>query len=68
MWRITSDSLPCAGRRRRYWAFLQSQKGQAGFGELEPALKAKAFLEHLAVERHVAAATQNQALNALVFI
>ncbi|MDR5907409.1 site-specific integrase [Franzmannia qiaohouensis] len=27
-----------------------------------------AFLEHLAVERHVAAATQNQALNALVFL
>lgn len=28
----------------------------------------QAFLEHLAVERHVAAATQNQALNALVFL
>ncbi|WP_227370275.1 integron integrase [Halomonas sp. M20] len=28
----------------------------------------KAFLEHLAVERRVAAATQNQALNALVFL
>ncbi|WP_318152584.1 integron integrase [Halomonas sp. M4R1S46] len=28
----------------------------------------KAFLEYLAVERHVAAATQNQALNALVFL
>ncbi|WP_201745154.1 integron integrase [Aidingimonas lacisalsi] len=28
----------------------------------------KAFLEHLAVQRHVAAATQNQALNALVFL
>lgn len=28
----------------------------------------KAFLEHLAVDRHVAAATQNQALNALVFL
>lgn len=27
-----------------------------------------AFLEHLAVERHVAASTQNQALNALVFL
>ncbi|XKE46920.1 phage integrase N-terminal SAM-like domain-containing protein [Halomonas organivorans] len=27
-----------------------------------------AYLEHLAVERHVAAATQNQALNALVFL
>ncbi|MAX32087.1 MAG: recombinase XerD [Halomonadaceae bacterium] len=28
----------------------------------------KAFLEHLEVERHVAAATQNQALNAIVFL
>lgn len=28
----------------------------------------RAFLEHLAVERQVAAATQNQALNALVFL
>ncbi|WNK19598.1 integron integrase [Halomonas piscis] len=28
----------------------------------------KVFLEYLAVERHVAAATQNQALNALVFL
>ncbi|MDI4637468.1 integron integrase [Halomonas sp. BMC7] len=28
----------------------------------------KAFLEYLAVERHVAAATQNQALNAIVFL
>ncbi|MBB3232784.1 integron integrase [Halomonas stenophila] len=28
----------------------------------------RAFLEHLAVERHVASATQNQALNALVFL
>ncbi|MDN7133712.1 phage integrase N-terminal SAM-like domain-containing protein [Halomonas sp. MC140] len=28
----------------------------------------QAFLEHLAVERYVAAATQNQALNALVFL
>ncbi len=28
----------------------------------------QAFLEHLAVERYVAAVTQNQALNALVFL
>ncbi|MFW3615629.1 phage integrase N-terminal SAM-like domain-containing protein [Billgrantia antri] len=28
----------------------------------------RAFLEHLAVERQVAAATQNQALNAIVFL
>lgn len=32
------------------------------------ASEVKTFLEHLAVERHVAAATQNQALNALVFL
>jgi hypothetical protein len=28
----------------------------------------KAFLEHLAIDRHVFASTQNQALNALVFL
>ncbi|WP_224750134.1 site-specific integrase [Halomonas sp. ML-15] len=32
------------------------------------ASEVRVFLEHLAVERHVAAATQNQALNALVFL
>ena len=32
------------------------------------ASEVKTFLEHLAVERNVAAATQNQALNALVFL
>ncbi len=52
---------------RQYWAFLQTRKRQPGFAELPPAAKAKAFLEYLAVARQVAAATQNQALNALVF-
>ncbi|UEX76289.1 phage integrase N-terminal SAM-like domain-containing protein [Spiribacter halobius] len=32
------------------------------------AREVRSFLEHLAVERHVAAATQNQALNAIVFL
>jgi len=32
------------------------------------AAEVKAFLEHLAVDRNVAASTQNQALNALVFL
>lgn len=52
---------------RQYWAFLQRRKQETGFAELTAAAKVKGFLEHLAVERHVAAATQNQALNALVF-
>ncbi len=52
---------------RQYWAFLQTRPRQPGFAELPPAAKAKAFLEHWAVARQVAAATQNQALNALVF-
>ena len=32
------------------------------------AAQVKIFLEHLAIDRHVSASTQNQALNALVFI
>ena len=32
------------------------------------AAEVKRFLNHLAVEQHVAASTQNQALNALVFL
>jgi integrase len=52
---------------RQYWAFLQRHKQQTGFAELKAAAKVKGFLEHLAVERRVVAATQNQALNALVF-
>jgi integron integrase len=51
----------------RYWAFLQARKGQAGFADAPTAAKVRAFLEHLARDRQVAAATQNQALNALVF-
>ncbi|MCL7938703.1 phage integrase N-terminal SAM-like domain-containing protein [Halomonas sp. ATCH28] len=42
------------------------------YGVLHPAgmggAEVRTFLEHLAVERRVAAATQNQALNALVFL
>jgi integron integrase len=52
---------------RRYWAFLQSHKVQPEFAALDTAGKVRAFLEHLAVDRHVSASTQNQALNALVF-
>ena len=52
---------------RRYWGFLQRHQRDAGLANASSAGKVKAFLEHLAVERHVAAATQNQALNALVF-
>lgn len=52
---------------RRYWGFLQAHRGQADYAKLAPAAKVKGFLEYLAVERHVAASTQKQALNALVF-
>ena len=52
---------------RQYWGFLQGHKAEAGFAGQAPAVKVKRFLEHLAVDRQVAAATQNQALNALVF-
>ena len=52
---------------RRYWAFLQGRKVQPEFAALATAGKVRAFLEHLAVDRHVSASTQNQALNALVF-
>ncbi len=48
----------------RYFIRFHGIKHPAGMGAPE----VKAFLEHLAVERHVAAATQNQALNALVFL
>lgn len=48
---------------RQYWKFLRGRKRAEGFAQLAAAAKVKAFLEYLAVERHVAAATQNQALN-----
>ncbi|MBI4325224.1 MAG: phage integrase N-terminal SAM-like domain-containing protein [Chloroflexi bacterium] len=49
---------------RQYWGFLQGHKPTEGFAQLPGEAKVKQFLEHLAVERHVAAATQNQAFNA----
>ena len=52
---------------RHYWAFLQRHKTEPGFATATSAAKVKAFLEYLAVERHVAASTQNQSLNALLF-
>ena len=50
---------------RRYVKFhqMQSRADLAG-----GTAKVEAFLTHLAVERIVASATQNQALNALVFL
>jgi integron integrase len=48
---------------RRFILFHQKRHPAAmGRGEIE------AFLTHLAVERHVAASTQNQALSALLFL
>src|SRR5690554_7630871 len=48
----------------RYFIRFHGVRYPAGMGGAE----VRAFLEHLAVERRVAAATQNQALNALVFL
>ncbi|WP_280549083.1 phage integrase N-terminal SAM-like domain-containing protein [Halomonas sp. 11-S5] len=48
----------------RYFIRFNGVRHPASMGGPE----VRAFLEHLAVERQVAAATQNQALNALVFL
>ncbi|WP_287124318.1 integron integrase [Chromohalobacter sp.] len=48
----------------RYFIRFNGLRNPASMGGSE----VQAFLEHLAVQRHVAAATQNQALNALVFL
>jgi len=48
---------------RRYILF-HDKRHPAGMGRPE----VETFLTHLAVDRHVAAATQNQALNALLFL
>ncbi|MDO0946116.1 phage integrase N-terminal SAM-like domain-containing protein [Chromohalobacter israelensis] len=47
----------------RYFIRFNGLRHPASMGGSE----VQAFLEHLAVQRHVAAATQSQALNALVF-
>ncbi|WP_369691732.1 integron integrase, partial [Halomonas caseinilytica] len=48
----------------RFFIRFHGVRHPASMGESE----VHAFLEHLAIQRHVAAATQNQALNALVFL
>ena len=48
----------------RYFIRFHGVRHPANMGGPE----VRAFLEHLAVQRHVAAATQNQALNAIVFL
>lgn len=48
----------------RYFIRFHGLRHPASMGAPE----VKAFLEHLTVERYVAAATQNQALNAIVFL
>ncbi len=48
----------------RYFIKYHGTRHPASMGAAE----VRAFLEHLAVERNVAAATQNQALNAVVFL
>jgi integron integrase len=48
----------------RYFIRFHGVRHPASMGSSE----VRAFLEHLAVERQVAAATQNQALNAIVFL
>ena len=51
-----------------YWIkkfiFFHNKRHPQEMGEIE----INAFLSHLAVDRHVAASTQNQALNAVVFL
>jgi integron integrase len=51
-----------------YWIkvfiFFHGKRHPEEMGEVE----VNAFLSHLAVDRHVAASTQNQALNAIVFL
>lgn len=51
-----------------YWIkqfiFFHNKRHPQELGEIE----INAFLSHLAVDRHVAASTQNQALNAVVFL
>lgn len=59
---------------RTYWAwieaFLRFHREPAGWRHPSTlgAAEIEALLTHLAVERHVAASTQNQALNAIVFL
>jgi integron integrase len=59
---------------KAYWmwimAFLRFHRGSDGWRHPRSmgAAEVEAFLSHLAVERNVAAATQNQALNAIVFL
>ncbi|WP_163560359.1 integron integrase [Halomonas sp. NO4] len=48
----------------RYFIRFNGVRHPASMGGPE----VRAFLEHLAIQRHVAAATQNQALNAIVFL
>ncbi|WP_324254695.1 phage integrase N-terminal SAM-like domain-containing protein [Halomonas sp. KAO] len=48
----------------RFFIRFHGVRHPAGMGGAE----VRTFLEHLAVERRVATATQNQALNALVFL
>ncbi|WP_281183017.1 site-specific integrase [Billgrantia gudaonensis] len=48
----------------RYFIRFHGVRHPASMGGPE----VRAFLEHLAIQRHVAAATQNQALNAIVFL
>lgn len=48
----------------RYFIRFNGLRHPASMGGSE----VQAFLEHLAVQRHVAAATQDQALRALVFL
>ncbi|MDA0803739.1 MAG: integron integrase [Planctomycetota bacterium] len=59
---------------RTYWswimAFLRFHRGADGWRHPRDlgAAEVESFLTHLAVQRRVAAATQNQALNAVVFL
>ena len=59
--------LGYVGWYKRYVLFHKEVSGQIRHPAEMGAAEVEAFLTHLAVNRDVAAATQNQALNALIF-
>ena len=64
---IRTEEAYCAWTRR-YCRFHVDEHGRPRHPTEMGTLEVAAFLAHLATECHVAASTQNQALNALVFL
>ena len=65
--RVAHYALKTEKAYTQWWERFQKFCGGRLEGELGAA-EVRSFLEHLAVERQVSAATQKQALNALVFV